>query len=299
MCLWDIETIIEAELSNWGVPEVLRGEIPKHSAYFYQRRVDYTLPMLQVDAIPARFDDAAVAYDKLGKYHEAIALMEDKEARFPGLYETYSNWGTFLTHAGRLAEGLALLKKALTINPDAHFGREHYQISLIEFAIQCKADPGLIERRDFLGLDLARAVKDLEEPAGLSLQKVGIKEDVFSALTALMRFGAADKHAGTWFSLGLAIAYGQPEGQLFAMQALRRAEVLGHPRAQFFIEVLRRGVLRLPALERPWYRRATEPYEELMENFDADFAEGQAEVLLAQTEEDQKLRDGDTSLFGY
>jgi tetratricopeptide (TPR) repeat protein len=298
MCLWDIETTIEMELSNWGVPEVLRGYIPKHSNYFYQRRVEYTLPMLKED--PARFDDAAVAYDKLGKYPEAIALMEEKEGRFPGLYETYSNWGTFLTHAGNLNGGLSLLKKALEINPNAHFGREHYQISLIEYAIQSKIEASLIEKKDFLGIDLPRAEKELskanEEP---SLQKVGLKEDVFSALTALMRFGAADKHAGVWFSLGLSIAYGYPEGQFFSMQAMRRAEVLGHPRARRFAEILSGSVKELPKLTKPWYRRAEATYQNLIELFDEEFADGQAEVQQEQLNEDQQLQNGDTSLFGY
>jgi tetratricopeptide (TPR) repeat protein len=301
MCLWDIESSIEATLSGWGVTDVLNGYIPKHSKYFYERRLEYTLPMLQAKTPnPARFDDAAVAYDKIGAFKEAIQVIEEKEERFPGLYETYSNWGTFLTHDGKLREGLALLNKALTINPNAHFGREHYQISLIEFGIESKEDPGAIKKRDFLGLDLIKAREDLSKPQEEPmLAQVGLKEDVFAALTALMRFGAADKHAGTWFSLGLAIAYGYPDGQYFAMQSMRRAELLGHPLASEWGETLHHAAQQLAPLTRPWYRKALDPHQDLLREFDLSFQEGQNEVLLEQAEEDNKLNTGDTSIFGY
>lgn len=45
---------------------------------------------------------------------------------------TLSNLGTFAIYAGDLAASRAYLQEALAINPDAHFGRERYQLWLVE-----------------------------------------------------------------------------------------------------------------------------------------------------------------------
>ena len=54
---------------------------------------------------------------------------------YPGRYETAANLGTFYFHAGKLAEGLPHIDRALAINPDAHFGRERVQKRLVEYVV--------------------------------------------------------------------------------------------------------------------------------------------------------------------
>ena len=58
-----------------------------------------------------------------------------KDALKPGLYETYANLGTFYLHDKQLEKGIKYIKKALIINPDAHFGRERYQLYLAEYLV--------------------------------------------------------------------------------------------------------------------------------------------------------------------
>ncbi len=83
-------------------------------------------------------DNLAVAYHKLGDDKSAIAVMLDKEKRFPGQYTTYSNLGTFYMLSGDLYRGIDYIKKALAINPDAHFGREEYQLALAQHLQRAK-----------------------------------------------------------------------------------------------------------------------------------------------------------------
>ena len=86
-------------------------------------------------------DDLAVAYQKTGKTDKAIEVMLAKETIKPGVYETYSNLGTFYILKGEFAKGLPYIDKALAINPDAHFGREKYQKWLVEYAMTRKGFP--------------------------------------------------------------------------------------------------------------------------------------------------------------
>ena len=68
--------------------------------------------------------------------------MLDKEDKFPGLYETYANLGTSYIHNAQLEEGLQYIKKAIEINPEAHFGREVYQQYLVEYVLSKQDSSG-------------------------------------------------------------------------------------------------------------------------------------------------------------
>ena len=102
------------------------------------------------EALETRFallDDLGAGLDHLGEHDEAVRVLRDKlhqqEAHGDSgrkLYTTYANLGTFLIHASfgpaqrgdaaakrRLREGLGLIRKAIEVNPHAHFDREIWQ----------------------------------------------------------------------------------------------------------------------------------------------------------------------------
>jgi tetratricopeptide (TPR) repeat protein len=141
-CLWDRDTVrLETKLFP-GVLEVMTGKFPRHSAEFYQWR-EATLRKQLADrpGSPALLDDLAVAVHKLGRHQEAINLMQASLKQVPGRYETLSNLGTFAIYGGDLPASRAYLRQALAINPDAHFGRERYQLWLVE-QLMLKKDAG-------------------------------------------------------------------------------------------------------------------------------------------------------------
>ena len=151
-CLWDIDTL-QMERSRFPEAlELIAGKFLRHSAAFYEWRVGDRKARLAAQAAGTKtlseeqrataYDDLAVSLDKLGQHEAAIATIREKAAALPktGRYETHANLGTFLIHAGRFQDGLPELKQAIAINPDAHFGRERYQILLVEYLLEQRGD---------------------------------------------------------------------------------------------------------------------------------------------------------------
>jgi tetratricopeptide (TPR) repeat protein len=143
-CLWDYDTLQMERTRFPSVLELITGKFLRHTPEFYEWRIKDRLGKLTEDPDnPALYDDLAVAYEKLGQHDKAIETILAKDKKKPGLYETEANLGTFLIHSGRLEEGLKHIDKALTINPDAHFGREKYQKQLVEYVISRRVDSAL------------------------------------------------------------------------------------------------------------------------------------------------------------
>lgn len=147
-CIWDRDTLAMEQLRFPGVLAVVTGDFPRHSREYYEWRADTVGKQLAAlsDADPqgpALRDDLAVALHKLGRHAEAVRVMEDSLRIVPDRYETLSNLGTFTIYLGDLPASRAWLQKALRINPDAHFGREKYQLWLVEH-LMYRANPSSV-----------------------------------------------------------------------------------------------------------------------------------------------------------
>lgn len=294
-CLWDSDTLAEEALRQKDVGEIVRGRITKHSTFFYEEKVRYTKPLVDAGTAAAeRYDDLAVAYDHLGQFDEAIAVMVAKEARFPGEYTTLANQGTFEAHRGDFEKALELLKAALVKNPAAHFGREAYQVKAIEYLQALAKTPELETKRDLLGIDVgddthALLFGDMGKPPKkgeqTGLEKAGLKTDVLVALAGIIRFGHGEKSKHLWLSLGVACAlHGDRH---LAIRAFARAHALGHPRGLPLARVMSMSLKEF---------EGNVDLVRLAKEFDA----GQAEVKKAQDAEDAKLKAGkQRQVFGY
>ena len=140
-CLWDYDTLMQERSRFPSVLELITGKFPRHSKEFYEWRVkDRQKKIAATGATPELLDDLAVAFDKIGDHDQAIATMELAEQEFPGRYETAANQGTFYFHAKRLEEGVPHIERALQINPNAHFGREKYQLLLVKYVLSKQVD---------------------------------------------------------------------------------------------------------------------------------------------------------------
>ena len=140
-CLWDSDTLQQERSRFPSTLELIVGNFLRHSPEFYRWRVQQRQAALAAgDRRPEHYDDLGVAQDKLGNSLSAIDWMNRKEDLFPGRYETYANLGTFHIHAGNLKTGAEWIRKALELNPDAHFGREKHQLLLVEFLLEGSPD---------------------------------------------------------------------------------------------------------------------------------------------------------------
>ena len=140
-CLWDYDTIEMERRQFPSTLELITGKFLRHTPEFYYWRVkDREARLVKTPDKASLYDDLAVAYSKLGQNLEAIDLMKKKEKIAPNKYETFANLGTFYLHHGELEKGLEYINKAITLNPDAHFGREVYQKLLVEYLLTKKGD---------------------------------------------------------------------------------------------------------------------------------------------------------------
>jgi len=137
-CLWDVDTLAQERAKFPSALELIAGKFPRHSPAFYQWRIDDRQAKLDSgDDRASYYDDIAVAYDKLKQNDQAIEWMHKKAEKFndsaDDRYKTAANLGTFYLHSRQLDKGIEQLELAIQINPNAHFGRERYQLYLAKY----------------------------------------------------------------------------------------------------------------------------------------------------------------------
>ncbi len=171
------------------VHDVLHERYPRHGAAYYRER--NRLVRQKLAGRPGRIDDATLALlddlgaglDALQEHDEAVRVLRDKLRRQEGMdpkdprrYTTYANLGTFLIHGSAraalagdawarhlLSEGLAFIRRALEVNPKAHFGREAWQTATAEYLLAVSGRPSLVLDFRLVG----NALTDEIYPAGL------------------------------------------------------------------------------------------------------------------------------------
>jgi tetratricopeptide (TPR) repeat protein len=194
-CLWDYDTL---EAESKGIPDVIFvivGRFERNPPLYYQIRLERVTRRLadHPDDLAA-YDDAGVACDRLGRGDEAIAWMEKKARRLdyikaetndwtPGTvrdltYRYLANIGTFWVHRwaragadrakiGEVKTARDFIARAIAINPDAHFGREPYQLKALEWIIDPRRTPESHGLPGFLKYD-GRANSSVEAVRGLT-----------------------------------------------------------------------------------------------------------------------------------
>lgn len=122
--------------------QLSEGDFPTHSKYYFEWKIKDRLNKIEKDKTNLDlYDDLAVAYEKSGQADKGIAVMLSILKNNPDRYSSLSNLGTFYIHIGKYDEGLKYLKKAIEINPKAHFERERYQIKTVEYIQSLNAKP--------------------------------------------------------------------------------------------------------------------------------------------------------------
>ena len=173
-CLWDRDTPADEAKGMPEVVAVLTGRFERNPPLFYEMRLARVAAHLQSHPEDlAAYDDAGVACDRLGRGDEAIAWMEKKRAQLEELdasrpevkeqrYRYHANLGTFLVHRwarqgadrAKIDEVKAArdeIARALEINPNAHFGREKYQLQALEWIIDPPKAEGSQDLPNLLG----------------------------------------------------------------------------------------------------------------------------------------------------
>lgn len=286
-CLWDRDTRLMERQRFPSVLEVVSGKFLRHSDAYYRWRVaDRTARIARGEVGPELVDDLAVAHSKLGEDERAIALMEGLLEQDPRRYETLANLGTFHVHAGNLEVGAGFIQQALNINPEAHFGREVFQLLLVQYVLTKRADAsevrlplcaapashlGAPPPPNFWAFLAARLEVD---PAASEERTVAIGEAVIG-LAGMIRFG---NHASPILHEALSdllLADFQQDAKGLAARALlRAADSCGDAEAAAAYREKARMALSLQTPESGESRGLT--VEELEAQFAIELAEAEA-----------------------
>ena len=208
-CIWDRDTWREEAKGRIDTLKAITGWFDRYPPRYYEMRLERVTK--ELEANPGAldlYDDAGVACNRLGRYDEAIAWMAKKKAVLDtiqgananmDLYRYHANLGSFLGNRwatrpaaernadlSDLKEATEHIAEAITLNPEAHFGREKYQLKLFEW-LQMPAEQNDATgnpEQNFLGLPtMPRQL----EPGGL-LEYPEL-EDAESGLAGLIHLG--------------------------------------------------------------------------------------------------------------
>ncbi len=196
-CLWDEDTLAAEQARFPRYIDLITGNFPRHSKEFHQWRIAETRKQLEANPkLLSPYDDLAVSQHKLGDHVAACDTMKTKESLQPGIYETYSNMGTFLIYTGELPKALEFIDKALAINPQAHFGREKYQKWLIEWVMSGMALPDHFElvgeRGGIVPFGYAALVLSKQDASNRKAMPDAVRNEALKGIAGMMRFADFD-----------------------------------------------------------------------------------------------------------
>lgn len=160
-CLWDSDSLSHEARGKLSLIDAVTGRIERYPPVYYEKRIELAKKALKTKKDFSLYDDIAVAYDRLGQHKQSIAYMALKRKEMAARpnevdstvrYRTEANEGTFWAHKwyaeGRrvetkreLIKGRDMIAKAIQINPDAHFGREHVQLMMMDWSLEPEKKP--------------------------------------------------------------------------------------------------------------------------------------------------------------
>lgn len=241
-CLWDYDTLRYEAKGMPSTIEAITGRFDRFPALYYEMRLERVSGELQAD--PTRldlYDDAGVACDRLGQHDEAIEWMAHKRERLDAQpdeeheYRYLANLGTFYAHrwiaGGGDRSDLAdleaaerLITHAIELNPDAHFGRERYQLLAIRWLLNVHTPdqdpPGAIDGITPSLFDMEFELMGwADSPYRRELLAQQGYTDAVEGLTGLIVQGAAWESVDIFFALNLAL---MDQGDAFVAYIARK-----------------------------------------------------------------------------
>ncbi|HEX8834850.1 MAG TPA: hypothetical protein VF719_11650 [Abditibacteriaceae bacterium] len=245
------------EREGKGLPPVLQivtGRFERNPPQYFEMRLARVTKELAANPNQlSLYDDAAVASDRLGRSAEAITWIEKKrtvlqkmapspetkdKALREAWYRYYANGGTFIAHRWihdgadrtKIAEmktARAMIAKAIHIKPDAHFGREKYQLMAMDWIIKAPVDANH-SLTNSINLYADESKGMMAEEKQHFLKQHGLT-DAVEGLTGLVALGAAWESVDVFYSLQGALNYAG-KGNTEEMVRLRTIELIDRGR---------------------------------------------------------------------
>lgn len=251
-CLYDRDIAAERAAAP-GAFEAIFGFYPVRTRECWEHRLTQVAAEAEAAGglTPALYDDRAVAEARLGRREAAVALLREKEERYPGQFTTQANLGWVLFELGRYGAAGEALERAAALGGDEQKQQLEWQRRLVTQRDEAERDPRRAAERGILGGDLAAQLGDgfrlhapppETEPAPL-LERLGLPADVVAILAGLIVL--APEQSEPYFALAELLA-AKGERKL-AWHAYQRAYDLEHPRSVdilLFQDQVRSGATR-------------------------------------------------------
>jgi tetratricopeptide (TPR) repeat protein len=238
-CLWDRDTLADEAKGRPALVKVITGWFDRYPPGYYEMRLErVTRDLRSAPNNLGLHDDAAVACARLGRVGEAMEWMTKKKVILDALpesseqdhrYRYLSNLGTFylmrwvsLTQTQReaeladLRESEKLITKAIADNPNAHFGREVYQLMAIRWLL-------------WDGVSPIKAAEDspfeFDEIHWVKTERRELREEHIDGLSGLIQLGIAWESSDAFRSLA-AVLDSAELASLAELAYLRQNELL-------------------------------------------------------------------------
>ncbi|MGE0367021.1 MAG: hypothetical protein AB7Q00_14935 [Phycisphaerales bacterium] len=254
-CLWDYDTLQMEAKGLPGIAEILTGRIERNPPRYYEMRLERVEREIAADTSRLDlYDDAGVACDRIGRSDEAIEWMSKKREVLDGLdanredvreheYRYHANLGTFHAHrwlrAGARRDDLGDLKTgereislAIEINPEAHFGREKYQLAAIRWLMELPAS-NWGGQPTFLEL-VVDPDGSATEPEALRLNRAELDKAI-EGIAGLLVLGDAWESVDVTWTLGM-LLQARGDSSLAVLAKMRVKELMKNGRASFHPE---------------------------------------------------------------
>ena len=254
-CIWDRDTWREEGKGRIDTLKAITGWFDRYPPRYYEMRLERVTNELEANPQELDlYDDAGVACNRLGRYDEGIEWMAKKKAVLDTIqgasanmdrYRYHANLGSFLGNrwatrpaAERIAdlsdlkEATNHIAEAIALNPEAHFGREKYQLKLFQW-LQKPAEQNDATgnpEQNFLGLP---PMERQLQPGGL-LRLPELK-DAESGLVGLIHLGSAWESIDVFDALASVVqADGASSLAFLAEMRIQELEGKGHQSLQPF-----------------------------------------------------------------
>lgn len=215
-CGWYYETFA-AETGTLPCAEVVALDVAVgHSKLVTQRSLDVAeLASALFPSETGPLDARTNLLLRLGDVDAGITVARTRAALEPNAYASHANLGTALTLAGDVDGALREVRAALAIEPNAHFGQEPLHLRFLEYVVTAKADAGVLQREDLLGLSPTTPLD------------AGVPAQSRDALIAMLGVSGGRGNPHLLFALGNVLRLeGQPR---LAFLAWRGALLAKHP----------------------------------------------------------------------
>lgn len=223
-CFWDRDTLAFEASGYPGITEIITGRFDRFPPLYYEMRLERVAN--EIESAPDNldlYDDAGVACDRLGRHDEAIEWMARKRDVLDRLanegkadseheYHYLANLGTMHIHrwlnngANRddlydVERSHELIAAAIELNPDAHFGRERYQLLAIKWIL----DGYLHDEDEYWQPSIVESIPGNSTTWGQDrFAKMGY-DDIVDGFAGLIALGNAWESIDIYYALSLAL----------------------------------------------------------------------------------------------